>query len=71
MVVPAYSVTLPPSAVDALLIVIELLVSLLFAIDPASIVLVTVPVSPLVITVPVVAGIVRTVPVPAVVAGIS
>lgn len=40
------------------------------AIDPANIVLVTVPVSPDVMTVPVVAGKVKTVPVPAVAAGI-
>ena len=44
--------------------VTELLVSLLFAIEPASMVLVTVPVSPVVTSVPVVAGIVTTTPVP-------
>ena len=41
------------------------------AIDPASIVLLTVPVSPEVTTVPVVAGNVITVPVPAIAAGIT
>lgn len=70
MVVPAYSVTLEPKAVDVLLIVIVLLDNLLLAIEPASIVLVTVPVSPDVMAVPVVAGSVNTVPVPAVAAGI-
>lgn len=45
--------------------------SFAFAIDPASMVLVTVPVSPDVMTVPVVAGMVKTVPVPAVAAGIN
>ena len=48
---------------------VEIVLSLVSAIDPANIVLVTVPVSPDVIAVPVVAGSVKTVPVPATAAG--
>lgn len=49
----------------------EALMSALTIVPSAIIVLVTVPVSPEVITVPVVAGIVKTVPMPAVAAGIN
>ena len=50
---------------------VAIVLSLVSAIEPANIVLVTVPVSPVVIAVPVVAGNVNTVPVPATAAGIT
>jgi hypothetical protein len=53
------------------LLAVEIVLSFVSAIEPASIVLVTVPESPVVMIVPVVAGIVRTVPVPTAAVGIS
>jgi hypothetical protein len=50
---------------------VEMVLNLLSAIEPESIVLVTVPESPVVMIVPVVAGIVRTVPVPTTAVGMS
>ena len=50
---------------------VAIVLSLVSAIEPANIVLVTVPESPVVIAVPVVAGSVKTVPVPATAAGIT
>jgi hypothetical protein len=50
---------------------VEIVLSLVSAIEPANMVLVTVPESPVVIAVPVVAGSVKTVPVPAIAAGIT
>jgi len=53
---PARVVLEAPSAIAVVPTVIELFTSLVLAIEPANIVLVTVPVSPVVITVPVTAG---------------
>ena len=69
-VVFAVIVALPPRTMDDPFIVMELLDNFVFAIEPESIVFVTVPLSPVVTTVPVVAGSVKTVPVPATAVGV-
>ena len=69
LVAVAVTVIDPPRLTAEPLIVTDELASFALAIEPASMVLVTVPVSPVVIAVPVVAGSVKTVPVPAVAAG--
>ena len=68
---PARVVLDEPKEIEVVPIVVELFDSLLLAIEPANIVLVTVALSPVVTIVPVVAGNVIIVPDPAVAVGIS